>query len=327
MKHLTILVPKGKNNLSSIVGTYKIFKKANEYRTQLGKKEIFKIELAGLSKTVIFHDGLFTVRPHTLISAIKRTDLIIIPAISKDFSKCLSENIPLVQWIHDQYDKGAEIASICTGVFLLASTGLLKERTCSTHWYAEEAFKKMFPDVNLQPGKVITDEKGIYTNGGAFSFLNLLIYLVEKYYDRETAIYCSKIFQIDIDRNSQDAFTIFSTQKNHQDELIRKAQELIERNRDQNFSFGEIADRLAISRRNFDRRFSNATGFTPVEYRQRVKVEIAKKAFESSRKQIHEVMYDVGYSDSRAFREVFRRITGLTPLEYRNKYNREYSRT
>ena len=94
MKHLTILVPKGKNNLSSIVGTYKIFKKANEYRAQLGKKEIFKIELAGLSKTVIFHDGLFTVRPHTHISAIKRTDLIVIPAISKDFSKCLSANIP-----------------------------------------------------------------------------------------------------------------------------------------------------------------------------------------------------------------------------------------
>jgi transcriptional regulator GlxA family with amidase domain len=317
-------VPKGKNNLSSIVGTYKVFKKANEYRTQLGKKEVFKVELAGLSKTVNFHDGLFTVRPHRKISAIKRTDLIIIPAISKDFSTCLSANVGVVNWIHDQYNNGAEVASICTGAFLLASTGLLKERSCSTHWYAEAEFKKMFPDVNLQPGKIITDEKGIYTNGGAFSFLNLLIYLVEKYYDRETAIFCSKIFQIDIERNSQDAFTIFSTQKSHQDELIRKAQDLIEHNRDQNLSFREIADQLAISRRNFDRRFSNATGFTPVEYRQRVKVEIAKKAFESSRKQVHQVMYDVGYSDSRAFREVFRSITGLTPLEYRNRYNREF---
>lgn len=325
MKRLTILVPKGQNNLSSIIGSYKVFKRANEYRTQLGKKEVFRIELAGLSKSTSFHDGLFTVKPHTTISAVTKTDLIIIPAISKNFSATLSANKALVDWIHQQYLKGAEIASICTGAFLLASTGLLKGRSCSTHWYAEAAFRKMFPDVDLQPGKLITDEKGIYTNGGAFSFLNLLIYLIEKYYDRQTAIYCSKIFQIDIDRNSQCAFTIFSTQKDHQDEMVKKAQELIEQNHDDKFSLGEIAERLAVSRRNFDRRFVNATGLTPMEYRKRVKVELAKKAFESTRKQVHEVMYDVGYSDGKAFREVFRNVTGLTPLEYRNKYNRELS--
>jgi transcriptional regulator GlxA family with amidase domain len=325
MKHLTILVPKGENNLSSVVGSYKVFKRANEYRTQNGKKEVFKIELAGLSKKVDFHDGLFSVKPHTHISAIKKTDLIIIPAIGKNFSVCLSANSELVQWIHDRHSSGAEVASICTGAFLLASTGLLKGRNCSTHWYAEESFRKMFPNVNLQSGKLITDEKGIYTNGGAFSFLNLLIYLVEKYYDRQTAIFCSKIFQVDIDRNSQCAFTIFSAQKDHQDELVKKAQDLIEHNRNQNLSLREIADRLAISRRNFDRRFSAATGFTPAEYRQRVKVELAKKAFESSRKQIHEVMHDVGYTDIKAFREMFKNITGVTPLEYRSKYNHELS--
>lgn len=325
MKHLTILVPNGQNNLSSIIGSYKVFKKANEYRIQSGKKEVFNIQLAGLSKKVNFHDGLFTVKPHAHISAIKKTNLILIPAIGKDFSGALSANRALVQWVHQHYSNGAEVASICTGAFLLASTGLLTGRSCSTHWYAEEAFKKMFPNVKLQSGKLITDEKGIYTNGGAFSFLNLLIYLVEKYYDRQTAIYCSKIFQIDIDRNSQCPFTIFSAQKDHQDELVKKAQYLIERNSDQNLSVQEMADHLAISRRNFDRRFCNATGFTPRAYRQRVKVELAKKAFESSRKQIHEVMYDVGYTDIKAFREVFRNITGVTPLEYRSKYNKELS--
>jgi transcriptional regulator GlxA family with amidase domain len=325
MKHLTIVVPNGQNNLSSIIGSYKVFKKANEYRKQCGKKELFTVELAGLSKNVKFHDGLFTVKPHVHISAVKKTNLILIPAIHKDFSKSLSANAELVQWIHHQYTKGAEVASICTGAFLLASTGLLKGRSCSTHWMVEGLFKKMFPNVKLESGKLITDEKGIYTNGGAFSFLNLLIYLVEKYYDRETAIYCSKIFQIDIDRTSQCPFTIFSTQKDHQDELVRKAQSIIESNPVQILSIQQIADRLAISRRNFDRRFYSATGFTPSEYRQRVKVELAKKAFESSRKQIHQVMYDVGYSDIKAFREVFRNVTGVTPLEYRSKYNKELS--
>jgi transcriptional regulator GlxA family with amidase domain len=325
MKHLTILVPKGENNLSSIVGTFKIFSRANDYRRQQGKQELFKIELAGLSKKVDYHQGIFSVKPHKHISEIRKTDLVIIPAIGKDYNRMLGLNQDMITWIHSQYLKGSEVASICTGAFLLAATGLLKDRSCSTHWVMEPAFRKMFPEVNLQPGKLITDEKGIYTNGGAYSFLHLILYLVEKYYDRETAILCSKVFQVDIDRNSQSPFTIFSTQHDHQDELVKKAQDLIEQSREEELSSEQIANRLAISRRNFDRRFINATGFTPAEYRKRVKVELAKKAFESSRKQIQEVMYDVGYSDVKAFREVFRSITGLTPLEYRSKYNRELS--
>jgi transcriptional regulator GlxA family with amidase domain len=325
MKHLTILVPKGENNLSSIVGTFKIFTRANDYRRQWGKPELFKIELAGLTKKVDYHQGIFSVKPHKNISEIRKTDLIIIPAIGKDVNRMLALNQEMIPWIHNQYVKGSEVASICTGAFILAATGLLKDRSCSTHWVMEQTFRKMFPEVNLQPGKLITDEKGIYTNGGAFSFLHLVLYLVEKYYDRETAILCSKVFQVDIDRNSQSPFTIFSTQHDHQDELVKKAQDLIEQGREEELSSEQIANRLAISRRNFDRRFINATGFTPAEYRKRVKVELAKKAFESSRKQIQEVMYDVGYSDVKAFREVFRSITGLTPLEYRSKYNRELS--
>lgn len=325
MKHLTILVPKGENNLSSIVGTFKIFTRANDYRRQQGRQDLFKIELAGLSKKVDYHEGIFSVRPHKHISEIRKTDLAIIPAIGKDYNRMLSLNQQMIPWIHNQYTKGSEIASICTGAFLLAATGLLKDRSCSTHWAMEQAFRKMFPEVNLQAGKLITDEKGIYTNGGAYSFLHLVLYLVEKYYDRETAIFCSKVFQVDIDRNSQSPFTIFSTQHNHQDELVKKAQDLIEQSREEELSSEQIANRLAISRRNFDRRFINATGFTPAEYRKRVKVELAKKAFESSRKQIQEVMYDVGYNDVKAFREVFRSITGLTPLEYRARYNRELS--
>src|SRR5690349_5733317 len=203
MKHLTILVPKGENNLSSIVGTFKIFSRANDYRRQQGKQELFKIELAGLTKKVDYHQGIFSVKPHKHISEIRKTDLVIIPAIGKDYTRMLALNQEMITWIHNQYVKGSEVASICTGAFLLAATGLLKDRSCSTHWVMEQAFRRMFPEVNLQPGKLITDEKGIYTNGGAYSFLHLILYLVEKYYDRETAILCSKVFQVDIDRNSQ----------------------------------------------------------------------------------------------------------------------------
>jgi len=170
---------------------------------------------------------------------------------------------------------------------------------------------------------LITDEHGIYTNGGGYSFLNLILYLIEKYYDRETAIYCCKIYQIEIDRQRQSPFTIFKGQKSHSDELIKKAQAFIEDNFQEKISVEDLSEKFAIGRRNFDRRFVKATGNTPLEYLQRVKIESAKKAFEATRKTINEVMYEVGYSDVKAFREVFRKITGTSPLEYKTKYNKE----
>jgi transcriptional regulator GlxA family with amidase domain len=323
MKHLTIIVPDGPNNLSSIVGAYKIFTRANEYWKKTGKKELFKIQLAGISKEVEFYEGLFTVKPHTSISAIAKTNLIIIPSLNHNYEKAVKGNKAVIDWVEKQYRAGAEVASICTGAFILASSGLLDGKSCSTHWAAADNFRMMFPKVNLREDKLITDENGIYTNGGAYSFLNLMIYLVEKYYDRQTAIFCSKVFQIEIDRQSQSAFTIFTGQKVHGDDMVKKAQAYIESKLQEKISVEQLSSRFAVGRRNFDRRFIKATGNTPVEYSQRVKIESAKKAFESTRKTINEVMYDVGYSDVKAFREVFRKITGMSPLEYRAKYNKE----
>ncbi len=323
MKHLTILVPDGEgNNISSIVGSYKIFTRANAYWKASGKKELFKIEVAGISKQVDYYDGLFSVTPHTNVSSITKTNLIIIPSLNHNYQTAVKENQLLIDWIEKQYKQGAEVASICTGAFLLAASGLLNEKTCSTNWAVADKFITMFPKVNLKIDKLITDESGIYTSGGAYSFLNLIIYLVEKYYDRQTAIYCAKVFQIEIDRQSQSPFTIFTGQKSHEDDIVKKAQAYIESKLDEKISVESLSSKFAIGRRNFDRRFIKATGNTPIEYAQRVKIEAAKKAFETTRKNVSEVMYEVGYTDLKAFREVFRKITGLSPLEYRGRYNK-----
>jgi transcriptional regulator GlxA family with amidase domain len=324
MKHLTILVPDGQNKISSIICTYKVFLYANAYWKQTHGEDLFKIQLAGISEQVEFYDGLFTIKPHTNISAISKTNLIIVAAVNNyDYPGSIERNKPMTDWIERQYKNGAEVATMCTGAFLLASTGLLDGKSCSTHWAADSMFRDMFPRVNLQTDQLITDENGIYTNGGAFSFLNLIIYLIEKYYDRQTAIYCSKLFQIEMDRNSQSPFTIFTGQKSHGDEMVQQAQAYIESNLHEKISIEHLADKFSIGRRNFDRRFIKATGNTPLEYAQRVKIESAKKAFETSRKNINEVMYEVGYADVKAFREVFRKITGMSPIEYKSRYNKD----
>ncbi|HQS52646.1 MAG TPA: DJ-1/PfpI family protein, partial [Daejeonella sp.] len=168
MKHITILVPSGEgNNLSSIVGAYKILSRANAYCQQKGRGDLLRIQLAGISKTVEYYDGLFAVKPHVHISAISRTDLIIIPSLNHNYWQAVAQNKVMMDWIERQYKMGAEIASICTGAFLLASSGLLNGKSCSTHWAAADNFRSLFPEVNLQADKLITDENGIYTNGGA----------------------------------------------------------------------------------------------------------------------------------------------------------------
>jgi transcriptional regulator GlxA family with amidase domain len=266
--------------------------------------------------------GLLTVHPEKLMKEVKKTDLIFIPALSGDLKIAVERNKDFLPWIVNQYQTGAEVASLCIGAFLLAATGLLNGKKCSTHWLSANEFRETFPDVELVDGSIITEENGIYSSGGANSYWNLLLYLVEKYTDRDTAILASKFFAIDIDRDSQASFMMFNGQRNHNDEAVKQAQDFIEKNYQDKITVDQLADTSAIGRRSFERRFKKATNNTVIEYAQRVKIEAAKRSFETSRKNINEVMFDVGYTDTKAFRDVFKKITGLTPIEYRNKYNK-----
>ena len=327
MKHLSILVPDEQTNMSTvacIVGALQVFSEANNFLTKKNEKGLFKIELVGAQKNEYLINNLLSIKHQVAIDEINNTNLIIIPAsLIRSYVTSTKNNQLLIDWVAQQYKLGAEVASMCAGSFMLASTGILSGKTCSTHWALAENFRTLFPDVHLQTDRLITDENGIYTNGGAYSFLNLLMYLVEKFYDRETAIHCAKYFQIDLDRNLQAEFSIFNGHKKHHDEAILTAQKYLEENYRDKISVEKLATELNIGRRNFDRRFIKATGFTPLDYLQRVKIEAAKKLFETTRNTVNEIMYEVGYKDAKAFRDVFSRITGLSPLEYKSKYNKE----
>ncbi|MEJ0104565.1 MAG: helix-turn-helix domain-containing protein [Bacteroidota bacterium] len=323
MKHVSILIPHGHTSVVNIEGTHQIFNEVNTICESIGKPPLFKVQLVGISMETSQRNGLFTINPDVLIQDVKKSDLIIIPAIHGHPQQIMEQNNAFVPWIIEQYKKGGEVMSLCIASFFLASTGLLNGKQCSTHWIAANDFKTMFPEVNLVDDKIMTEEDGIYTSGGAYSFLNLLVYVIEKYAGRDVAVLIAKRFMIDIDRVSQSPFIMFKGQKEHEDEPVKKAQEFIENNFQEKITIDQLASMLALGRRNMERRFKKATSNTVIEYIQRVKIEAAKKNLETGRKNINEVMYDVGYSDTKAFRTIFKRITGLSPVEYRSKYNKE----
>jgi transcriptional regulator GlxA family with amidase domain len=320
MKHISILVPEGECSLVNIEGTHQIFNEINSLLARAGRPPLFTVQLVGISREATMRRGLFRIHPDVLINEVSQTDLVIIPAIQGDKSKVIRDNEAFLPWIVQQYKGGASIATLCIGVFLLAATGLLKGRRCATHWVEADNFRRMFPDVHLVPEKIITDEDGIYTSGGAYSWLNLILYIVEKMAGRDMAITCSKLFEVQIERDSQSAFMIFQPQKRHEDEAVKKVQDIIEANYAEKLSVDDLAREVGVSRRNLERRFRKVTYNSIVEYMQRVRIEAAKQTLEKERENVNEAMYKAGYNDSKAFRTTFKKLTGLSPMEYRNKY-------
>ena len=326
MKHLSIIIPEGDLILDTIVGTLNLFKMANSYSKRIGKtqEDVFEIDLVGLTKEPITCHQFFEVKPTKSLDEIKRTDLIIISSITGNIEKALVKNKPIIDWIKvKRIEHDAAIVSLCRSAFILAETGLLNGKSCATHWFVHQQFENKYAAIHLLPEKIINEDNGIYSSGGAYSFLNMIIYLIEKYYGREVAIWCSKMAEIDFDRVDQNQFIMFNGQKEHTDETIKNVQAYIEENFEEKISVEELAKKFSISNRNFIRRFKKATKNTPFEYIQRIRVESAKKSFESSTLNINEVMYNVGYIDEKAFRKTFKKYAGLSPIEYRRKFNRE----
>lgn len=308
--------------IEAVTPPFRTFHTANEFLTANGKKPIFEVEYVGLNEFVPANNGEYMIKTDRLLKNLTKTDLLIIPPAFGDTAKGVLANAEALPYFKNLYAQGCSIASLCLGAFLLAETGLLNGKKCSTHWAHISEFRDRFPNVEVEDGAIITEHGNIYSSGGASSIWNLILYLVEKFADRETAVMISKYFALDIGRDSQSQFTIFKGQRNHGDEDIQKVQDYIEKNYSGKILTDSLAMLINSSRRTFERRFKEATNNTTIEYVQRVRIEAAKTFFEASKKNISEIMLEVGYTDVKTFRDIFKKITGLTPIEYKNRFSR-----
>lgn len=308
--------------IEAVTPPFRTFHTANEFLTTFGKKPIFNVEYVGLKEYVPANNGEYMIKTDRLLKEVTTTDLLIIPPTFGDAAKGIKANAEAIPYFKKLHENGSSLASLCIGAFLLAETGLLNGKKCSTHWAYINEFKARYPQVEVEDGAIITEHDNIYSSGGASSLWNLILYLVEKFADRETAVMISKYFALDIGRDSQSQFAIFKGQRNHGDDDIQKVQDYIEEHYSDKISIEKLATLINTGRRTFERRFKEATNNTPIAYIQRVRIEAAKKFFEAARKNVTEIMFDVGYTDTKAFRDIFKKITGLTPIEYRNKFAR-----
>ena len=317
-----VLVMDGCATLSSI-GPMDILSTAGRMHAQVHGEEaaqpFFRVRLVSTTADTLVTANSYSVRCHTTIDKVRKTDLVIIPAFDGDVLSQMEGNRPCIPWVRRMHDNGADVASICTGAFVLAEAGLLDGKRATTHWAAQDLFRQRYPRVRVAPEQIVVDNGRICTSGGATSFLTLTAYLVEKYCGPETARFVAKIFLIDVNKGPQTAYAVFSTQKNHSDSAILEAQALIERQQAPLLSVSDLAAAVAMSRRNFIRRFKGATGNTPMEYIQRVRVESAKHALESGDMPVDAIAARTGYDDAGSFRKIFKRLTGVSPIEYRRR--------
>jgi transcriptional regulator GlxA family with amidase domain len=261
-----------------------------------------------------------SIAPHRGMNDVEKTDLILIPSIT-NIEKTIKYSGDIIEWLIRRHKDGARIASVCTGAFLLAETGLLNGKTATTHWGFVDAFRKKYPLVKLKPERIITDEGDLFCAGALAAGMDLAVYLVEKYCGHEIAVQCSKSLLHEMGRDSQAPYSVFQFQKKHGDAAVKASQQWMEAHSTREIDISEVAGAHGMSRRTFERRFKKATGDTPLNYLQRTRVENAKRLLETTTETFDEICYRMGYENSNHFREVFKKHTGLLPSAYQKKFH------
>ncbi|MCF8056712.1 MAG: helix-turn-helix domain-containing protein [Desulfocapsa sp.] len=284
----------------------------------------FDVQIASPDGAPVQCANQVTIASHLAMHEVKDPDLIVIAGVW-DLETVLSQQKETFDWLREQHDRGAHIASVCTGSFVLAATGLLDGKEATTHWGAADVFRQLFPKVNLKPERLIVDTGELYCAGAFTACYDLSLYLVAKYVGYDVAAESAKTLIHDIGRISQTPYSSFNFQRNHTDDCILQTQQTLEKKYSDDVDIDNLAQEAGMCRRTFERRFKNATGNTPLQYLQKVRVERAKQFLEEKNSSFDEVSYDVGYENSSFFRKIFRKHTGLRPTEYRHRFQRKWN--
>ena len=308
---------------STAIGPMEVFRHAGalwNVLTGTQPSPYFRVTTASVDGRAVSCDGPIQVRPAAALKDIRKTELILIPSTGISLDDVVERNAPVVPWLRRWHKRGAAIASVCSGVGLVAATGLLDGKRATTHWGLAERFREKYPAVRWMPELMITEDHGLYCGGGVNASLDLALHLVERFCGHDVAMQSAKALLIETPRAWQAGFAVVPLKTEHSDETISNAQEWLHQNFHRNFPLEATAKRVGMSLRNFVRRFKQATGDSPLSYLQKLRIAAAKRLLESDHRTMQEISDAVGYQDVAFFRQLFERHTGASPSAYRQRF-------
>lgn len=323
MIDVTVLLAQG-GHASTALGPLEVFRDAGRLWNALqGAPESpqFRVRTATPGRQPVRPDGPYQIVPDEALEDVGETDIVFVPSIGLDLERALNMHGELIPFVRDAHARGAVVAGVCSGVALLAESGILDDRRATTHWGLARRYGERFPRVRWQPEQIVTDDGGVCCGGGVHASIDLSIFLVEKFCGRSVALECARSLVVDMPRACQAGFAVLPIGNRHGDEAIARAEEWIHEHCREDFRFEALAERLGMSPRNFIRRFKAATGLKPVEYLQKLRVRAARHYLEEGEASVEEIGDRVGYDDAPFFRRVFKRETGLTPSSYRKRFS------
>lgn len=305
---------------TTVAGPMDVFTQAGqlwEHLCEVNPAPCFDVKIVSADgKEVTCMNGM-CIKPHGALSGIDHADLLVVT--SANVAERETWKSTVIPHLLNLYERGTQLASICTGAFVLAEAGLLRGRVATTHWGFIPAFRQLYPEVDVRPERMLTRDGDIFCSGGINAYAELCLYLVEHWCGYKTAEQLARALVLNGWREKQMDYSLFEFQKRHGDNAILKAQSHMEAHFAEPLNVAMLADVAAMSERNFKRRFKKATGDAPNEYLQRLRIELAKHRLEHTSISIEGVAGYVGYRDVAYFRQVFKHMVGATPNAYRTK--------
>ena len=309
------------HGLYDVLGSFRMLKGLDD---AIPETPPFDVEIVGAQPgPVMLASGLPT-RTHRSVGEIDATDIVVVPSVLLSSASWQTGRYPeLAQWLRRVHERGATLCSACSGVFLLAETGLLDGRQVTIHWSFAAEFRALFPRVTVHPEQplVVAGERGQFVSSGAsMSWHDLVLYLIAKHVGPTAAQTVAKFFALQWHRDGLGPYMIFEGRSDHGDAAILDAQKWLARHFSAADPVEEMVRRAGLAERTFKRRFQNATGHAPLAYVQQLRIEEAKRRLERTADSIEQIGWRVGYEDPAFFRRLFRRVTGVTPGHYRRQF-------
>ena len=313
--------------ISTLAGIYDVlgsFRMLARSELSIPAEPPFTIEIVATQRGSVALASGMPVEARRAVSEIDVTDIIIVPSVLLGAEGWKAGRYPeLVEWARRMHAQGALLCSACSGVFLLAETGLFDGRNTTVHWGYADAFAKTFPNVPLQPERVLIvsgEREELVTSGASMTWHDLVLYLIARHVGATAAQTVARHFALQWHHDGLAPYIVFQGRQDHGDAAIADAQAWLSTH----FSVGnpveEMVRRSAVAERTFKRRFKEATGFPPIDYVQRLRIEDAKRRLERTDAPADEISWQVGYEDAAFFRRLFKRTTGMTPGAYRRRF-------